>query len=159
MHEISLALMGQVANFRTYWPSNITAQFTLGISIGILVGFFALSGNYADEISTTPISISNIDQPIEKFTTISENISILDDIHIQCIIFINPKQEYKRKHVETLRDTYTKQCNHTVYVTNSQRICSEFSGTIIHYFCHRYHYYDFLCNCLLLLSFVIDYLI
>lgn len=136
MHEVILILSRQVAICRKHWSSNITCQFIFGILIGILVGLCIIS--YDDEIFTTfaqtnSISI-NTNQQIKQLTSNNFNISILSNIRIQCIIFIHPNQLFKRKYVETLRDTYTKQCNHSVYVTNSKDIRRNFSGNYYYYY-------------------------
>ncbi|KAL4001727.1 Fringe-like family protein [Acanthocheilonema viteae] len=114
-----------IAICRNQWLSNISLAFILGILIGVLLGFCAIF-NYDNEISPAiKQSISIIQQ--KQLHSINSNTSILSKIQIQCIIFIHPNQLFKRKYVQTLSDTYTKQCNHTVYVTNSKQILRYFA--------------------------------
>ncbi|EJW83456.1 hypothetical protein WUBG_05633, partial [Wuchereria bancrofti] len=121
MQQVILILSRLIATCRKQWLSNNSARFILGILIGILLGFCVTF-----ETATQSILIK---QP-KQFTTINSNTSVLSDIQIQCIIFIHPNQLFKRKYVQTLRDTYTKQCNHTVYITNSEGIRRNFSEEI-----------------------------
>ncbi|EFO14047.1 hypothetical protein LOAG_14477 [Loa loa] len=125
MREANLILSRLVATCRKQWLSNIALQFIIGILIGILLGFCAIFYN-DDEISTTITQSITINQP-KQFTSINFDISILSDIQIQCIIIIQPNQLFKQKYIKTLRDTYTKQCNHTVYITNSKEISRNFA--------------------------------
>ncbi|VIO90556.1 Uncharacterized protein BM_BM6257 [Brugia malayi] len=125
MRQVILILSRLIATCRKQWLSNNTTRFILGILIGILLGF-CVTFNYEDETATQSILINQS----RHFTSINLNTSILSDIQIQCIIFIHPNQIFKRKYVQTLRDTYTKQCNHTVYITNSEGIRRNFSEEI-----------------------------
>lgn len=133
-----ISILTRLVACRKHWLSNISLQFILGILIGILLGFCA-TFNYYDEI---PIAIKqsiSINQP-KQFTSINLNTSILSDIQIQCIILIHPNQLFKQKYIQALRDTYTKQCNHTVYVTNSKKVRRNFSGTLSSFYYYYYHY-------------------
>ncbi|CAG9530434.1 unnamed protein product [Cercopithifilaria johnstoni] len=127
MREVISILSRLVAICRKQWLSSyISLQFIIGISIGILLGFYATLNHDDDEISLGIKQSISIDQR-KQFDSINLNTSILSDIRIQCIIFIRPNQLFKQKYIQALRDTYTKQCNHTVYVTNSKEIRRNFA--------------------------------
>ncbi|VDM97746.1 unnamed protein product, partial [Onchocerca ochengi] len=127
MRKVILTLSRLVATCRKQlFSSNTSLQFIFGILIGIFIGFCA-TFNYNNEISTSIMQSFSIDQNKQFISINLNNNSILFDIQIQCIIFIHPNQLSKRKYVGALRDTYTKQCNHTVYITNSKEIRRNFA--------------------------------
>ncbi|KAM3724549.1 C1GALT1-specific chaperone [Dirofilaria immitis] len=130
MRKVILILSRLVAICRKQsFSSNPSLKFTIGILIGILIGFCA-TVNYNDEISTSITQSFLINQRKQQLISINFNTSILSDIQLQCIIFIHPKQLFKWKYVEAIRDTYTKQCNHTIYITNSNDIRRKFSENL-----------------------------
>uniref|UniRef100_A0A0R3S257 N-acetylgalactosaminide beta-1,3-galactosyltransferase n=1 Tax=Elaeophora elaphi TaxID=1147741 RepID=A0A0R3S257_9BILA len=124
MRKVISILSRPVAYCRKQWLSNISLQFILGILIGILLGFCAF--NYDNESFTAVKKSVSINQQ-KQLTSVNLNTSILFDIQIQCIIFIHSNQLFKQKYIQALRDTYTKQCNHTVYITNSKEIRRNFT--------------------------------
>lgn len=126
MRKLILIITRQVAICHKQCLSNIILQFLLGILIGIILGYFATFEFDNENFMTIKEFTAN--EQLKQFTSINLNHSTLSDIQIQCIIFIHPNQLTKRKYVQSLRDTYTKQCNHTIYMTNSKKIVRYFAG-------------------------------
>lgn len=116
MPQESSTFLRPIATCRKQWMSKVGLQLLFGILVGALLGFCA-KFDYETKIST-----------LQLFPLNGLHLTELahSDYRIKCVIFIHPKQKFKTKYVQALRDTYTKQCNSTIYITNSYKIRKQF---------------------------------
>ncbi|VDK78839.1 unnamed protein product [Litomosoides sigmodontis] len=126
MRKLILLFARQVAICQKQCLSTTMLQFLLGILIGSILGYFAAFKFDGENFTRIRKSSSIATKQWKQSINLNPS-TILSNIQIQCIIFIHPNQLTKRKYVQSLRDTYTKQCNHTIYVTNSKKIVRYFA--------------------------------
>ncbi|VDN06291.1 unnamed protein product [Thelazia callipaeda] len=124
MHKVIVMLSRPMAASLRHISSNIFSQLIFGISIGALLGCFTLI-DYETELSHFTQRLKTHQSDYAHNT--NRNVSIFTDAYVKCVIYIHHTQSHKHKYILSLRDTYTKYCNDTIYVTNSENVRKDFS--------------------------------
>lgn len=118
MRQATWVFLRQIAACRKQWWSSAGLQFVFGVLVGVFLGF-AVIFDYETEITsiTKPFPVNKL-----GFDDVTNGSSI----PVQCVLFIHPNQKRKSQYVEALRDTFTRQCTPTIYISNSQEIRQHF---------------------------------
>lgn len=127
MRQATWVILRQIAACRKQWWSSAGLQFLFGVLVGVFLGF-AVIFDYETEVTsiTKPFPVNKL-----GFDDATNGSSI----PVQCVVFIHPNQKRKSQYVEALRDTFTRQCTLTIYISNSQEIRQHFWGkhfSIVH---------------------------
>lgn len=121
MIRILFSILHFLANYRRFL-SHPVSQIAFGIIIGGLLGF---SISFTYEIEITPFTSSVADVALDFFRG-SETVT-----GIQCVIFLNSKRRNLSKYIAAITETYSQQCNKTIFITNSKKLVKDSQGNII----------------------------